>query len=146
MGEINKALGASGSGVRLELGGKTWTLAAATKRRQAEFEAWLEARARREAALFAAELPAEAGRDLVHKTRDEIATGYWTFGGEVCDAALSTPAGVQAFIMILLWPAHPDVTEDDVMTLIVHHAPELLAAVREALSAGPMNPLPAAAP
>lgn len=136
MGEINRALGSSGAGGRLSLGGKEYVLSPVTKRLQAEFEAWQEGRVKRQAAQMAADLPEDLAVRLLERVGDKIAAGHYTFGSDACLEALATAPGICHMLHLILRAHQPEMTPDAVVALLETHPNEVTQAIEELLSAG----------
>lgn len=128
MGDINKVLGAAGPG--LTIGDKTLTRP--TKRMQAAFEDWLEARARKQVAAFAGVVSDDGLAGMAERFAERAEAGEYSFGGERCMKALATLPGCLEMIRLMLLPKHPDATADDAERLMTEYATELKIVLRQA--------------
>lgn len=81
--------------------GATFRLRQPTQIEQAQFQRWLEQRAR-ESAGRATDVPEDMQRRLLADVTADIAAGVYEWGGEVCARALRTPHGLAKLIAIVL--------------------------------------------
>lgn len=131
MGEINKVLGASGTGLTVMQGEKVWTLSRLTKKIQGKFEEWMEGRARRHVAAFASVVSPEAFSEMVERLGVRIEDGEYSFTGPKCQEAYCSPSGATEIIRLLLQPNHHDVTAEDAINLMADCSAELSVALRQ---------------
>lgn len=90
-----------GTPTELEFKGKAYKLRPPTLGEQAQFQRWLESRAR-EAAGRAVDIPEQLQAKLLREVNDAIAVGEYEWGGEVCARALNTPLGIAKLLSIIL--------------------------------------------
>ena len=136
MGEINRALGASGAPIRLPIGDKTYLLEPLTKKVQGDFEEWLEERARRAAMSLKGVLPDRDYQKVLVGTVSDIAAGVYSFTSSAAQNSLGTVDGVSQLFLSMLRKHQPEMEVDDVMTLLGSHGEEIIETINGLVKQG----------
>lgn len=85
----------------IEFKGRVFRLRQPTQIEQAQFQRWLEDRAKA-AVGRATDLPDDLQRQAIRETVADIAAGTYEWGGEVCARALRTPVGIAKIVQLVL--------------------------------------------
>lgn len=104
--------------------GQVFKLRKPTQLEQAQYQRWLETRAR-EALGRATDLPEEMQRSLARDVNADIAAGVYEWGGEVCARSLRTPTGLAKLLAIIL--ADQGITHDNAVEMVAERIHEIAA-------------------
>lgn len=135
----NKALGASGAGQKVFAKGKMWTILPPTRKILAEFQAWLEARARRTVVASKGDLDDETYELHTERMLEAVTTGKYEWGGRAAKKALRTSSGMLQMLTLLFQQAHPKVKEDDVRDILLEAKDEVMLAFQSLVTSSLPN-------
>lgn len=140
MGEINQALGVYGAGHQFTIGGKEYTLAPVHQRTKADFEAWMEAEARKDVYAEREHMDPEAFACLVSKFVKEKSGGVYSWMGEQFRRVYPTVPGMVRLFYLLTRKFHPDLLPDALAPVVEEHLGDVVDAVCEVLALGKLLP------
>lgn len=126
MGDISRALAEP---ITHTIGGKAYKFAPWSKRLQGQFEDWLEALAFDAAARRRRQLGEEKYDSLLARINEAIVGGTYAITGQIAQKKLRTDEGLVRLLCIVLGPYQPDMSEDDVRSMLATNAPEMIAAI-----------------
>lgn len=106
------------AGTEVVVGGVPLTLRKATLAESGAFAKWLKDRAKREACVFDPQTPEDAAERYIRATSRDVNGLYYEPGGPGYIAAMHTPDGMAEFLYLVLRTDHPQITRDQVRTLI----------------------------
>lgn len=118
----------------IEYKGTTFKLRQPTLMEQAQFQRWLEQRAR-DAVGRATDLDDDAQRKLARDVNTDIAVGVFEWGGEACARAVRTITGLTKLLSIILYDQA--VTLEMAQEMIEHRLKEITAVLASKASSDP---------
>lgn len=131
MAEIARSLGLGSS---FEHGGKSYTCAPWTFKIQGEFEKYLEEFAIQKVRQIKPSLTDDEYRNLVTSVHKDIASGQYSFGGELVSKSLGTLVHFRVLFFLCLRVNHPEVNMTFVDELLKTRLEEMMEKVSEANS------------
>lgn len=137
MGDLNRALGVHGGGYFFtDKDGKEWHFSPCAQKFKAGFEAWLEGRARKDAAAWKEILSPEDFQKRVTDVGDKIAAGTYGWQGQIWAEAVTNAIGLSYLYFLLAQQHHEDVTLEDTFHLVVENQDGVSALLKEILDSG----------
>ena len=129
MGSVASSLGLGSQFTYKE---KTYTLSPWDFSIQANFERYIEDKAVQAARRMQRHLPEKDYSELLAKVTRDIATGVYSFGGEVISESLKSVENLQHLVFLMLKKNHPEVTPQLVKEIFKEEMDLVLQKMNEA--------------
>lgn len=135
-------LGDAGAPYTITSEGKKYKLSRVTYKVKAQYEAWIKSQAYSDLAeMKRATYPDDLGNakpvltpqecvELSRELQSAITRGDYAFESPITQGRLTTQDGVIAFLKLLLEPNHPDITDMDVLTLVLKEQEQVKTAMK----------------